>query len=67
MKKQLMDKEASCNTCQEHKDSKVRPPPIIPDTLMDIGPMERVSVDVFHSEGKKYLVMADWCSTFRFC
>ena len=65
MRKQLSDKEASCSSCQEHKQSKPRTPPVTPESIMDLEPMERLSIDVFHWEGRKYLAMADRASTFR--
>ena len=67
LKRALMEKEKNCTDCQIHKDSKTRPTPVIPDSVYNLEPMERVSVDVFHSDGKRFLAMVDRFSCFRFC
>ena len=67
LKRALMEKEKNCTECQIHKDSKTRPTPVIPDSVYNLEPMERVSVDVFHSDGKRFLARVDRFSCFKFC
>ena len=57
---------SQCPSCAEMARSKAhQPPPEVPEEMLIIGPMDRVGVDLFHLEGRDYLIMVDLFSNFK--
>ena len=46
---------------------KVKPTPIVPDVVADMGVMERVAINVFHHAGAHYLTLVDRTSGYLLC
>ncbi|KAL7859480.1 hypothetical protein SRHO_G00146270 [Serrasalmus rhombeus] len=51
-----------CETCNKYQRKQAREPMVIPD--LPIAPWEKVGTDLFHCNGKDYLLVIDYYSNF---
>ncbi|XP_013875375.1 uncharacterized protein K02A2.6 [Austrofundulus limnaeus] len=52
----------ACETCQKHRNKQTKEPMIIAD--MPVAPWQKVGMDLFHLQGKDYLIVIDYYSNF---
>ena len=68
MRKDLEDKVKKCKKCQENAPSKLRKEAeVILAGLMDLAPMEFLSIDHFSYGNKNFLLAIDRASGYIFC
>ena len=59
---------AQCPQCNEHARGKpTQPTPDLPEAMLEVGPMDRLGTDLFHLNGKDYLILVDFFSGFKWC
>ena len=62
MSKEITEHVLQCTTCLKHRDSNAKEP-LIPLEFPN-RPFQKIGVDLFHFDGKEYLLMVDYYSRF---
>ena len=57
---------AQCPQCAKHARGKpAQPPQDLPESMLEVGPMDHLGTDLFHLNGKDYLILLDFFSGFK--